>query len=198
MSLQFLNEPFKKNQFIWHYYDNNGVHIGIHIKNLLPDSAPMKSNPAPFHELGGKKDVKVTNLAEVVSFENKLYIRKGLKLYPLIQDLPSPNYNDNFSDKIIDIRPNIFERTKLNAYNNLYLKFLSSKGLNKEELANAIELKQSLVNSRKKKIEDSISEKEYEEFVKSIGISAKFKQWRNSVKKKNKAVQNENQENEMQ
>lgn len=196
MNQQFSNEYFSKNQFIWHYYDNNGVHIGIHLKNYMSDNTPMKSNPAPFHELGGEKGIKVITMEEVVSFENKLFILKDQKLYPLMPNLPSPNYNDDFGFKKMDIHPNIIERAKLNSYADLYAKFLSHEGLSKEELETAIKLKQSLINSRRKKIEDIISQKEYEEFVKSISIGAKFKQWRNSVKQKKENNQSNN-ENEV-
>lgn len=51
----FTDEQFTKNQFIWHYYDNKGVHVGIHINSLLPDSLPRKFSPTPFHELSKKR-----------------------------------------------------------------------------------------------------------------------------------------------
>lgn len=109
-------------------------------------------------------------------------------------NLPSPNYNDDFGDKKINVRPNHIERAKLNSYANLYSQFLSRRGLSKEELANAIELKQSLVNSRKKKIESSINQVEYEKFVKSIDISERLKQLKNSAKEKNEMTQNDKHE----
>lgn len=127
------------------FYDGqNVVHVGGFYKNTLKPS-PRKSKPMPFCEFED-------TCKEVIEDSNGVhYVKRGLRIFPLLEGLPKPVYNDDSGIQKYDIKPNILEKKKLKSYQDLFIKF-HSQGLTKSEIEKAIKLKNDIQTSRNLKI----------------------------------------------
>lgn len=134
-----------RDEVIYHFFDGqNVVHIGGFYKNTLKPS-PNKAKPMPFCEFED-------TCKDVIEDSNGVhYVKNGLRIFPLLEGLPKPVYNDDFGKQKYDVKPNILEKRKLKVYRELFIKFYS-QGLTKSEIKKAIKLKNDIQISRSLKI----------------------------------------------
>lgn len=140
-----LRKIMSKDKEIYYFYDGqNIVHVGGFYKNTLKPS-PRKSKPMPFCEFED-------TCKEVIEDGNGVhYVKRGFMIFPLLEGLPKPVYNDDSGEQKYDIKPNILEKIKLKSYHDLFIKFYS-QGLTKSEIEKAIKLKNEIQISRCLKI----------------------------------------------